>query len=112
MGVKGACPLGLSSQSLDCETRRCAASSRPRRILRVLLLPHGPDGPFGLPLWGTDRREVAECHRSSDLRQEKVVDLLLNASAFFDESGGHSRNSTECVVSRRSLESKEHNKSK
>ncbi len=35
MGVKGVCPLGL-----------------PRRTFWVLLLLHGPYGPFRLPLWG------------------------------------------------------------
>jgi len=34
------------------------------------------------------RPETGECHRSSDLRQEKVHDLLLNVITFFDSLAG------------------------
>jgi len=54
-----------------------------RRILRILLLLMVPMDVRTPPL-GTDRREVENAARSSDLRQEKVFDLILNAFAFFE----------------------------
>jgi hypothetical protein len=51
-GVKGAHPLGCFRGHQTAKSRRYKASSLHRRTLWVLLLPHGPVGPFELPLWG------------------------------------------------------------
>ena len=94
-GTRGLAPLGCLRSYRTARREDAQHLLRLRRILRILLHPHGPAGPFGLPLWGPTEGRSRMLHpfgmKQRDLKNPSCLQVIRPAA------GEDRRSSPECI---------------